>query len=207
MAAFTTPVMHLYCEQRGYQFLPFKNRFHLDAVPNKFLNYGDRMKIQLYKDLYDDFDCIVWLDVDVLITNMEIKIEDLMGDRPFLWTYCPSGPLSGFTLARTIPSTLLWLHSVQHFAAEKVSTLDPTGWSDQNAMRHLMHLPPYAEVASNIVSCKEAGHCFPADQYGWEQWAAMCDWEPGDFLFTVPSLPLDWRLGLMGIKRQMLYGE
>ena len=210
IAMVTTPVMHLYCVRNGYTFLPFKGKFHLDKERDpSLLSYGDRIKIQIYKDLYltNEYDAIAWLDVDCLITNMEKRLEDILGDRPFLWTYGPIGPLSGFTIARCIAKTHLFLHCVQHRAAEDASPLAPGGRSDQDTMRYFMTMPPYREVAENLVSCKEAGHCFIPEMYGWEQYAWLCGWEQGDFVLTFPSIPIDDRLELLKHYRQLTYGE
>jgi len=209
IADVTTPIMHRYCLQHDYVFLPSRGKFHLDPERDpSFLTYGDRAKLTIYESLYElDYDLVVWMDVDTLITNPKILLEDIIGTRPFLWTYGPSGPLSGFTMARTLPEVHCFLHHVKHLAADMRSEHDPTGWSDQNTMRHLMNLPPYDAVAQNIVSCKEAGHCMPVEPYGWEKYRRMVEWEHGDFLYTVPSIPLDERLDMLGIKRQLIYGE
>jgi hypothetical protein len=208
IAQVTTPVMHLYCLKHGYEFRPYKGKFHLDKERDpSLLTYGDRIKIQIYKDLYKEFDAIAWLDVDCLITNMEVRLDVLLGERPFLWTYGPSGPLSGFTIARCIPLTHLFLHSVQHRAAEDASPQAPGGRSDQDTMRFFMTMPPYDEIARNLVSCKEAGHCFIPERYGWQDYAWLCGWEPTDFVLTFPSIPIMERLELLKHYRKGIYGE
>lgn len=208
IADLTTPVMHFYAQKHGYTFLPFKGRFHLDKERDpSLLTYGDRAKIQIYEDNYAMFDLIAWIDVDTLITNPEKRLEDIIGDRPFLWTYGPSGPLSGFTIARTVRETHCFLHMVKHRAAEDAGPAAPGGRSDQDTMRFLGQFPPYRAVAENIVSCKQAGHCMPVEPYGWEMYRWLVEWEPGDFLYTVPSIPISERLVMLAQKRQLVYGE
>lgn len=212
IAAITTPIMHAYCIQNGYHFYPRKDFFHLemDRDPS-LLTYGDRIKIQLYKDLYslDKYDLVVWMDVDTLITNMTVQLEDIIGDRPFLWTYGPSGPLSGFTMARTTPEVHVALHYTQHRAAEDAGPRAPGGRSDQDTMRMFSSLPPYDRIfgGRNCVSMKEAGHCMPFARFGWETYAYLGDWEPGDFLFTLPSVPVEERIEALLAKRAEVYGE
>lgn len=206
IAGLTAPIMHLYCLRHGYDFLPFKNRFHLSIERDpSLLTYGDRAKIQIYKDYYSQYDAIAWLDIDTVITNLEVKLEDLLGGRPFLWTYGPSGPLSGFTIARTTPRVHLALHAVQHWAAEQKGPDAPGGRSDQDGMRHFLKVPPFDEVFENIVSCKDAGHCMPFSVYGWNEYAWLGDWERGDFLFTVPSLPVPARLKMLTECKEAVY--
>lgn len=208
VAGITVPIMHLYCLRHGYEFLPYRGGFHLDLDRDKsLLSYGDRAKIRIYKDLYAHYDLIVWLDVDTVITNMDVQLEDILGERNFLWTYGPSGPLSGFTMARTTPEVLCALHAVYHRAAEDASPSAPGGRSDQDTMRFFMGMPPYDKVfgGDNCVSCKQAGHCFPFKLYGWEAFAYLGDWEPGDFLCTFPSLPLPQRIKMLEECRQAVY--
>lgn len=210
IAAVTTPVMHAYCLAHGYDFRPFRGKFHLDmALDPSLLSYGDRCKIQLYKDMYDEADLIVWLDVDTMITNMAVRLEDIIEDRCFLWTYGPTGPLSGFTMARTTPQVHNALHQVQHRAAEDASPAAPGGRSDQDTMRFFAPHPPFTEVfgGRNLVSCKEAGHCFPAHIYGWERYAYLCDWTEGDFLWTLPAKPVEERVERLLEVRKATYGE
>lgn len=209
LALLTTPLMHLYCLKNGYDFKPFYGKFHLDKERDpSLLTYGDRIKIQIYKDLYTQYDVVAWMDVDVVITNLDKKLEDILGERKFLWTYGPSGPLSGFTIARTIPDVLMALHMTQHRAAEDASPQAPGGRSDQDTMRYFMTMKPYSDIfgGHNLVSCKEAGHCFPFELYGWMAWAELGNWEPGDFVVTVPSLPIAERLELLTIYRDKVYG-
>jgi hypothetical protein len=198
--------MHAYCQSRGYHLKLYRGRFHLDLDRDpSLLTYGDRLKITLYEELYDDYDLVVWMDVDVLITNPDVTFESIIGERPFLWTYGPNGPLSGFTMARTIPEVHCFLHMVKHRAAEDYGMFGGGGRSDQDTMRYLGQWPPFKAVAENLVSCKEAGHCMPVEPFGWERYRYLVEWEPGDFMFTVPSLPLGERLEMLKAKMQAVY--
>ena len=210
IAQVTTPVMHYYALKHGYDFLPLRGKFHLDMERDKsLLSYGDRCKIQIFKDYYNDYDAIAWIDVDTLVTNLGRRLEDILEDRTFLWTYGPSGPLSGFTIARCIPEVHLALHQVLHRAAEDAGPTAPGGRSDQDTMRYFMTMPPFDKVfgGRNLVSCKEAGHCFPFSLYGWGDYAWLGNWEEGDFLWTAPAIPIDKRLEYLSGMRKRVYGD
>ena len=115
IADITVPVMVEYAKKHGYSFRGWPDRYHTDEARDpSFLTFGDRAKLQIYKDLYNDFDVIVWLDVDTLVTNPEKRIEDILGARPFVWSVDHHGPLSGFTIARCIPPVHLALNTVLH---------------------------------------------------------------------------------------------
>jgi hypothetical protein len=207
-----------YAKKHGYSFCGWPDRYHTDEQRDpSFLTYGDRAKLQIYKDLYADFDVIVWLDVDTLITNQDKRIEDILGDRPFLWTVDWHGPLSGFTIARCIPSVHLALNTVLHRAAEDAWSLGTTGKplahggrSDQDTMRFFAPWRPFNEIfgPQNQVTCKEAGHCMPmAYMKADPLYFYIANWEPGDFLWTLPGAPVAERVALLFEKAVEVYGD
>ncbi len=88
IADITLPLMKRYADKHGYALEVGK--YHEDAT--RLETYGDRMKIELYKAHYDEHDILMWLDIDVLVMNSEIRIEERLGQLPFLWTYDINGP-------------------------------------------------------------------------------------------------------------------
>ena len=207
-----------YAKKHGYSFRGWPDRYHTDEQRDpSFLTYGDRAKLQIYKDLYNDFDVIVWLDVDTLVTNPEKCIEDILGARPFVWSVDHHGPLSGFTIARCIPPVHLALNTVLHRAAEDAWSLGTTGKplahggrSDQDTMRFFAPWRPFNEIfgTQNQLTCKEMGHCFPCERMGIEPlyWYLM-NWEPGDFLATWPGAPVQDRIAYLSEMREMIYTD
>lgn len=217
IADVTLQPMRDYAARHGYGLM--LGRYHED--PTDLRTYGDRGKIDLYQIHYDAHDVLMWLDVDVLVTNPEIRIEDVLGDRPFLWTYDGNGPCSGFWIARCNEPVGLTFQKVQNEAALGRSVIareawdphrmtlqfEPSGSSDQMVMRSLMGIPPYAEVLKHCVSGKEAGHCYDNRILDWpKHYDYLSHWEPGDWLYTLPSVPLERRRILLERKRNALYG-
>lgn len=202
----TLPRMAEYCTRRGYDLRAYPNRFTLD--PSDLFVYGDRCKLQIYKDLYEEkkWDAIVWLDIDCLITNPGKSIDHWAESFPFTWSYDVSGPLSGLTIARTDPAVHMWLNAVQHKCVELKSERAPNGESDQVAMRQLMLYPPYDFARAGLVACKDIGHCFDYSLYGWERYNRLGNWEPGDWIFTVPGLPLEQRIAKLKEKLELCKG-
>lgn len=211
IAEVTLPVMQRYAQAHGYG-------LHVGEYkedPHDLPNYGDRGKIGLYLQHYDAHDILVWLDIDVLITNHETRVEHVLGDRPFLWTYDANGPCSGFWIARCEPLVAIMFNKVRaeaqlsrgvvvkeswkpHNIAVEV---EPHGTSDQTTMRSLMHLPPYADVLRYCVSGKEAGHCYDYRIVAWpEAYDHLGHWERGDWLYTLPSIELVRRRVLLARK-------
>lgn len=238
IADVTLPIMQRYATKHGYGL--HIGKYHTD--PARLLSYGDRLKIALYNEQYDVHDIICFLDIDVLVMNSEVKIEDVLikrcaslpsevyhtsyegavvrgtEHRPFLWTYDPNGPCSGFWIARCIPDVHLVLNHIRNACpgAGKVSVredlgpphsvtlqLEPHGSSDQMMMRSLMNIPPFSSVLKHCVSGKEAGHCFDFRELGWpEAWDHFGHYEPGDYLLTFPSSPMERRLELLKLNAE-----
>lgn len=211
LARISLPIMRDYCTKHGYSLV--QGAYKTENVD--VLEYGDRGKIKIYKDLYAQYDLVCWMDIDLLIMNSEIRLENLITlpyeTLPFLWTYDVAGPCSGFWVAQTVPPVYLMLEKVQQKAAETSNLIvrenynphsvtigvEPRGTSDQTTMRSLMSIPPYSHVLRHCVSGKSVGHCYLYADYGWEQYNDLGNYEEGDFMLTFPSLPLEQRLAKM----------
>lgn len=207
----TLPALQRYAQKHGYgvELGPYHTN------PRQLLSYGDRGKYTLFEKFYNDYDIIMFLDIDAIVMNSDIKVEDVLGERNFLWTYGVDGPCSGFWIARTEPIVHLTLAYVANLApiAGNVRTredlgpphkivleMEPRGQSDQEVMRSIMNMPPFDRVlgAENCVSLKEAGHCFDFRAIGWpEHFDYMGNYESGDWLLTFPGVPFDRRLQLL----------
>lgn len=198
-----------YCIRHGYSL--FAGNYHTN--PSDLKTYGDRGKIDLFNRHYNTFDIVMFLDIDALVMNQEIRIEDVLGKRPFLWTFDVNGPCSGFWIARCIPEVFLTLNTVKNRAviggnvrtvyepgppAKTVLEMEPTGQSDQKTMLSMMNEPPYAAVLGHCVAGNDAGHCYPRDVMKWpNEFPNLNDYAPGDWLVTFPSVNLNERVLLM----------
>lgn len=205
----TLPVLAAYCDRHGYGMEV--GLYHTD--PAQLDSYGDRGKIKVFEKIFNDYDIIMFLDVDALVMNSAIRIEDVLGERPFLWTYGPDGPCSGFWIARTTRDVYLTMAAVANRAPlvgnvrtreeagpphKIVLEMEPRGQSDQEVMRSLMHIPPFSHVLRHCVSLKEAGHCFHFGEVGWPaNWNDLGHYEPGDWILTFPAIPLERRVELL----------
>lgn len=208
IADVSLPLFQAYAQKHGYAMRV--GLYHTD--PGKIETYGDRGKIATFNELYPDHDIVCFMDVDVLVMDSERRIEDALGERPFLWTYDVNGPCSGFWIAQCIPQVKLVLDAVQTraqlsgglIAREDAGPphtvtlqMEPHGTSDQTTMRSLMHLPPFSGILQHCVSGREAGHTYLYDELGWHHYHYLGNYEPGSWLLTFPSTPLERRLELM----------
>jgi hypothetical protein len=214
LAEISLPIIRAYCLKHDYQLIQSNFMDDSEYLPEHDLkNYFDRGKIKIYQERYPMHDILCWMDIDLIIMNSDIRIEDKLGDRSFLWTYDVAGPCSGFWIARCQPDVFMTLERVQqyaqtysnviakeHFFPHRVTLqIEPRGTSDQTTMRALMNIPPYSAVlgGGNCVTGKEAGHTYLYDDYGWGGYRWLGDYEPGDWMLTFPSLPIPERLEKM----------
>jgi len=209
LAEIALPNFYRYCKRHGYQLV--QGPYQTD--PSDLKTYGDRGKIDLFNQIYRDYDIVMFLDIDALVMNQSVRIEDMLGNLPFLWTYDCNGPCSGFWIARCIADVFLMLNTVRNRAPEGggliaresagpphsvTLSMEPYGTSDQTMMRRLMNVPPYAEVLQHCYTGGSCGHTYPRDVMKWpEQYPNINDYEPGAWLVTFPAVPLDQRVKLM----------
>jgi hypothetical protein len=205
----TLPIMDRYCHRHGYTLKV--GPYTVDS--GSLLTYGDRGKIEMFINLFNDFTTIMFLDVDAVIMNSAIRVEDVLANRPFLWTYGPDGPCSGFWIARCYPKVHHMLATVQNRAPlvgnvrtrevvgpphKIVLEMEPRGQSDQEVMRSLMGIPPFSDLLQHCVSLKSAGHCFDFRELGYPPiWDPLGNYEQGDWIYTVPGAPLKRRIELL----------
>lgn len=199
LADIAVPIMENYCKRHGYTLAAWKGGYHTNE--SDLLGYGDRCKVTMYKAFYDVCDAFVWLDVDTVIMNSALPVIKPMYAEmgpSFLWTYDVNGPCSGFFYARCIPKVHMFLSNAQHKSVAMVDDKNPLGQAIQDGMKAVGSTMPGLEVSREITSCKDAGHCyFDYDYYGWGAYKHIGQYEPGDWLVTFPSVPLERRIELM----------
>jgi hypothetical protein len=196
-----------YCVKNGYALRFYPGEFHLD--PTRPETYGDKIKHRLYYDLRGHCDIVVFLDIDSLFMNHDIRVEDTLNrevfgagtymfyaprdlsvrDTRFLWTYDDSGPLSGLWIARTDDVTERHLRHAYELAAIESNVrrgvIEPNGISDQDAMRRLMNVPPFSSTFGNCRDAREVGHTFPETYYD------------GAWIIGFPGMPVEDKLAAM----------
>lgn len=213
IADVTLPILRAYCERHAYTL--HTGTYHTD--PSRIDTYGDRGKIDLFNQVYDSHDLVMWLDVDAIVMNHDKVVEDCISpSTPFVWTFDMNGPCSGFWIARCVDLVHHALNVVKNrcleggrvFVVEDQGPphsvrlqLEPRGASDQKMMESLMGVPPFNRVfgAHNCLPGKEAGHCYHDAQYHGGKGAAKLtsQYEPGDWIVTAPSYPFEERLAIL----------
>ena len=77
----TLPALQRYAQKHGYgvELGPYHTN------PRQLLSYGDRGKYTLFEKFYNDYDIIMFLDIDAIVMNSDIKVEDVLGELEFLF--------------------------------------------------------------------------------------------------------------------------
>jgi FkbM family methyltransferase len=222
IADVTVPILRAYADRWGYTL----HTGTYTADPENLRDYGDRGKIDLFMQVYDTHSAVMFLDIDAIVMNHDIKIEDVCNGRYFTWSYDPSGPCSGFWIARCVPEVRNALLVVQRLAQERgkitvrenlgpphnvVLQMEPHGASDQDVMTQLLGVPPFSLVfgyEGHLRPAKEVGHCYHNARYhGWEGLEDQVQYEPGDWIVTAPSYPFEERLAILKSYAETIYSS
>ena len=193
LAQIAQPVMKAYCERHGYTLLsgPW---YHDNEGEEWRMSRGDLCKSSIFLNNADNFDVLMWLDVDSIIMNHDIKIEDVLAfERDWLWTCNTDGPMSGFWIGRTSPQVRAWVHRFAFACAYEY------GGGDQYAMREVAKWAPYDWLVggSNIVWGRHAGHCFAPEVGCPPGMEDTIIYQPGDWIVTFPGIDIARRIDLM----------
>ena len=185
LAEVAEPNWDAYCRRHGYAFRLYPGGYHED--PTKPETFGDKSKFSYFYDMWALFDIIAFVDIDSLFVDMDRTIEAELGfaylnlhkqssggwadvaeaslRARFIWTYGPGGPMSGLMIARTDDLTERHLRYAYEYAAVNNNVrhgkIEPNGISDQDAMKALMHVPPFSQTLGNCVEAESIGFCFP----------------------------------------------
>lgn len=167
----TLPSKGAYAAARGYSFA--LNR-HYEAG-----SHPSWQKIRLLEYFLPEYDAVLWLDADTLVTNPEVSVEELLGDHPALvvsrdWSTCAAadGPhhfsMGNFILRNSRESfRLLTLMGRRgHWANESL-------W-EQSAIQEEHRLNPEIRPLVKILDRRALNSVpFPG---------SVGEWQPGDFL-------------------------
>lgn len=165
LAAYTIATQRKYCAKWGYD-------FHLDisdlweraqgtkrnSPPGEMVPIYYKIKFLLFEHFLQpekcgkEYDYVVWLDSDLLVTNYDIELECFfngMGNsqarckRDIILTHDVNGLHATVIMLRRSPYTLgfVWANAnagMRYFMEDF--------WSDQLSMRMMLQTPPYSEM-------------------------------------------------------------
>ena len=140
LADLTNPNKQRYCDKHGYDFIPHFSNFNFDKYyidKNKPIGmsnwHGGFEKIGLVLSLLKSgkYDWVFWLGTDTLITNFDIKIEEVIdNDYHFIVANDCNEWNSDSFLARATPEGIAWMEHLDNCTRQYISHV----WGEQQAM-------------------------------------------------------------------------
>lgn len=194
IGAVTNPNKVQYCKRHGYEFIVKTDGFVLNN-PECGFHHLIFERWRWFAEILPKVDWLLCCGADVLITNMGIRIEDLVeGRNPFLICKDANGFNSDVVLVRNCWPCLDLLKDL----AESRKEFSRTPELDQSAMRKI--LPRYANSVEVLPQRVMNAYDYTT-LHEWYQrtcnvnYAKGLDadgndgkWQPGDFIFHCPGI-------------------
>ena len=158
------------------------------------LGYPAWQKLRVILENMGSHDWIFWTDIDSVVTNADVKLEDLIDPTCMMVVSKDWGPShlspwsSGHMLLHDGEETKLFLREAQKFEEYK----NESAW-DQSAMQHLCATDRQWEGRIKILKARVM-NSVPRDAAPAEE-----PWEPGDFLVHITGwVTQEGKIPLMG---------
>lgn len=177
-----------YAERHGYLAAAKTDNFSAEQVHfDKFVHMLDIMKAN------PDIEWVWWLDNDAMITNFNIKLENLVDDDYHVIMPTDIAALNtGSFIVRNSLQARAWL---EFLLSKKHEYRNDNKWFEQQAVidfypkfQHLFKLIPQRQINSYDYAMYGTD---PTDLLG-----TSGQWEPGDFVIHWPGLPNEVRVQL-----------
>ena len=177
-----------YAEKHGYLALPKTNNFSPEQVHfDKFVHILDVMKTR------PDVDWVWWLDNDAMITNFDIKVEDLVDtDYHVIMPTDIAALNTGSFIVRNSAQAREWL---EFLLSKKKEYKDDKKWFEQQAV--IDFYPKFQELFKIIP--QQWLNSYDYKMYnveGTDLLGQDGQWYPGDFVIHWPGLPNESRIQL-----------
>lgn len=176
LADLTTPGKIAYAKKHGYTYM------ENPEVADDVRAYG-KLEIIL-EAFYQGADIAFWTDTDAIITNYDIKVEDLL-DIPAAITLTADilGINTGVFIAQKCPRMIEFLWASLYAKA----WVGVQGFAEQTAMRELLQTPPYSEPGFCRILPQRAMNSYVPYGDGRPE-GESCIWRQGDMILHMPGI-------------------
>jgi hypothetical protein len=178
-----------YANKHGYDFLSL-NGFGTDKSGKYNPTEIGYLRILRVFNNIENYDYIMWIDADALITNPNMTIEDFQIDHSiFYCSYDWSGYYSlntGNFILKNTPQTKLFIDAF--YKISKNYNM-PEEQATINAMYSIPNLKPAIKVLEHkFLNAVPSVDIVKKDIWG-NKPSPPCPWKPGDFLVHATGLP------------------
>ena len=184
LANITSPNHKMYCDKHGYELVTVNN------WEGTWEGRGPQWsRLDVARKTLHRFDAIFIIDIDMIITNMNIKIEDL-ATHDFVCTY----DVNGFNAASIILKNTEWaINFIDKYWTVGNRYLNFPN-PEQTCMAHLLICEPKDKWD---IKPQRTMNSFPY-QYYEDLDFPEGTWAPEDFILHTPALPLEQRIEILG---------
>ena len=180
-----------YCIKHGYPLIVKMNNWR--NIP---IGYEKAFLIQTAFNDYPDCEWVFFSECDTLITNMDIKLEDIVKNeqKHFVITSDVNGINAGSFLVRNTAEGRQYIQamidSIDRFPNEQEFMID----SYFGSKSHTDIISIYPQKSFNSYDYYIYGHAFP---HGLDIFGNNGRWTHGDFIIHFPGCTLEQRLNLV----------
>jgi hypothetical protein len=207
LAAITCATHAKYADAQGYDYhadcsnlsapntLPWWGEKPKGAIPIRGFRKLDLMLYYLDPEKCGrQYDWVVWLDADLLVTNYAIPIAKWTDQTPcgLVLPYDANGHNATVIMAKNTDLTYDFLWACNNAGRTMFIRHD---WAEMEAMRYFLQTPPYDYLATYFSVKALCG--MPRGQYPIP--GRVMDkytWAPGDFALHLSALSLEKRIGI-----------
>lgn len=209
----------LYCEKHGYDLILRTNRDEFTYQHTGF------EKLLFVKQTLESgkYDWVYWCGTDTLITNFNIKLEDLVDNGYHFIVSVDIWDINADSfLCRNSPQAINFLESLlmlhDSYVDENNNGIDtgrilpdgnPTCWAEQQAIidlapsyKNIVKLEPQKKLNSYLYNIYNS----PWHQKGLDCWGNNGTWAPGDFLLHLPGMPNSQRIKICETIKPQIIG-
>jgi hypothetical protein len=205
LASVTVPVKEAYCQKWGYEFVCRTSDFLYNNTYNG--NPSDLLigfeKLKMVLDVFEErpyLDWIHWSGTDVLITNYNVRLENIVDDDYHI-VVCFDG--NGMNVDSMLIKNSKVGRGLMRWILDNVETYRHHWWYEQQAMIDFYFQDP---LGKDIIKAlpQRVMNSYIYDLY--PEWKTKPhidhtghdgDWQEGDFMLQLPGLPTQQRIDVM----------
>lgn len=205
LASITVPVKETYCQKWGYEFVCKTSNFFYNNTYNE--NPSDLLigfeKLKMVLDIFKErphLDWIHWSGTDVLITNYNVRLENIVDDDYHI-VVCFDG--NGMNVDSMLIKNSKVGRGLMRWILDNVETYRHHWWYEQQAMIDFYFQNP---LGKDIIKAlpQRVMNSYIYDLY--PEWRTKPhidhtghdgDWQEGDFMLQLPGLPIQQRIDIM----------
>ena len=201
LAAVSNPNKRQYCSRHGYDL-----KLKTDGFDSRYSRFGWHYlafeRFRFFRECLNEFGLVLGCGADVLITNPSLRLEDIMeGRKPFVIAKDAIGFQTDVILVRRHPRSLELLDALLDSAPAYINApfVDQTAFADlYPRFADAVEAVPQRVLNSFDYGTLSAWHTVhPNYRLAVDADGNDGQWQPGDFIFHCPGLPMHSKVAVL----------